>query len=395
MSAFFLALGSAWIVLVALLVLVLVVQVLAGWRQRPSAATPRSGPLPSYVVLMPAHNEAGTITAPIQSLSKQLSPGARLLVVADNCSDATAAEARAAGAEVVERHDPSARGKGHALAFGLAHLAADPPDVVLVIDADCTASGGTPDLLAATAMDRQRPVQALDLMLAPAGSSLRVRMAAFAWALRNQVRPSGMHRLGLPCQLMGTGMAFPWSCIRSNDFASSHLAEDMQLGLKLALEGRAPEFCPAARVESWFPQEAAALEGQRKRWVHGHLSLITAVAPLLWRSLRTRNAAAVAVALDVCVPPLALLALLVVLACGVGAWTAGQGPLGSVAAAVAGLSLLGFATAVLLAWLSVGRQWVSFGELASAPVYVLRKLPIYAGFLFNRQKEWIRTSRQR
>ncbi|MCD6078523.1 MAG: hypothetical protein K0R89_2461, partial [Ramlibacter sp.] len=60
MSAFFLALGSAWIFLVFLLVLVLVVQVLAGWRQRPSAATPRSGPLPSYVVLMPAHNEAGT-----------------------------------------------------------------------------------------------------------------------------------------------------------------------------------------------------------------------------------------------------------------------------------------------------------------------------------------------
>jgi cellulose synthase/poly-beta-1,6-N-acetylglucosamine synthase-like glycosyltransferase len=389
------AVGIAWISLVTLLVLVLLVQVLAGWRYRPQAPVRRDAPLPSYAVLMPAHDEAGTIAAPVAAVLKQLAPGARLLVVADNCSDATAAEARAAGAEVIERQDP-ARGKGHALAFGVAHLAADPPQVVLVIDADCTPAPGALNLLAATVVDSRRPVQALNLMLAPPGSSLRVRMAAFAWAMHNQVRPFGMHRLGLPCQLMGTGMAFPWTCVAGAEFASGHLAEDQQLGLKLAAAGHAPHLCPGALVESWFPVETAALEGQRKRWEHGHLSLVAGVPPLLWRALRTRNAAALALAVDLCIPPLALLAVLLLVSCALGAWMAGRGwPGGGLAAATSALALLAFAGAVLLAWSSVGRRWVRLSELASAPLYILKKLPVYAGFLFRRQKEWVRTTRQR
>jgi cellulose synthase/poly-beta-1,6-N-acetylglucosamine synthase-like glycosyltransferase len=395
-SAVLFTVGAAWILVAALLVLVLLVQVAAGWRYRPRPPAQRDAPLPSYAVLMPAHNEAGTLTAPIQAVLQQLAPGARLLVVADNCCDTTAAEARAAGAQVVERHDLSARGKGHALAFGIAHLAIDPPQVLIVLDADCTAAPGTLDLLAATAMDSQRPVQALDLMLAAPGSSLRVRMAAFAWAVRNQVRPFGMHRLGLPCQLMGTGMAFPWPCVDGADFASGHLAEDQQLGLKLAASGRPPRMCPGALVESWFPQDAAALEGQRTRWEHGHLSLMASVAPLLWRALRTRNAAALALAIDLCIPPLALLAVLVIGAFGWGAWmAAGGGPGGIAAAVAAALAFAGFGVAALLAWASVGRRWVRLSELATAPVYVLKKIPLYAGFLFKRQKEWVRTSRQR
>lgn len=395
MSLVFFALGTAWIAVVSLLVLVLLVQVLAGWRWRPPAPARRDAPLPTYAVLMPAHNEAGTITAPVAAVLQQLAPGARLLVIADNCSDTTAAEARAAGAEVVERHDP-VRGKGHALAFGIAHLAEDPPQVVLVIDADCIPAPGALDVLAAAVGDSGRPAQALNLMLAPPGSSLRVRMAAFAWAMHNQVRPFGMRRLGLPCQLMGTGMALPWSCVSGSEFASGHLAEDQQLGLKLAAEGRAPSLCPAALVESWFPVESSALEGQRKRWEHGHLSLVSSVPPLLWRSLRRRNGAGLALALDLCIPPLALLALLVIVSCAFGAWMAGSGWQGGVlAAAAAALSLAGFALAVLLAWSSAGRRWVRLSELATAPLYVLKKIPLYAGFVFRRQKEWVRTTRER
>ncbi|MEJ5990289.1 glycosyltransferase family 2 protein [Ramlibacter sp. PS3R-8] len=394
MSAIFLAVGGAWILLVSLLVIALLVQVLAGWRYRPPAPVRRDAALPSYAVLMPAHNEEGTIGAPIAAVLAQLAPGGRLLVVADNCSDATADEARAAGAEVVERQDP-VRGKGHALAFGVAHLAANPPQVVLVIDADTTPAAGALNVLASTAFETQRPVQALNLMLAPEGSSLRIRMAAFAWAMHNQVRPFGMHRLGLPCQLMGTGMGFPWSCVAGNAFASGHLAEDQQLGLKLAAAGQPPLLCPGALVESWFPQENSALDSQKKRWEHGHLSLVTAVPPLLWRALRTRNGAAFALAVDLCIPPLALLALLVLVACGFGAWLAGAGWQGNLAAALSALAFLAFAVSVLLAWYSVGRRWVRLSELATAPMYVLKKIPLYAGFVFKRQKEWVRTSRQR
>ncbi len=396
MSALLSGAGAAWILLVAVLVLVLLVQVLAGWRGRPRAPATSDQRLPSYTVLMPAHDEAGTIGPVIAAVRQQLPASARLLVVADNCSDTTAAEARAAGAEVIERHDPSLRGKGHALAFGMAHLRGRPPEVVVVLDADCIPAAGALDRIATTAGAVERPVQALYLMTAPPGSPLRVRMAAFAWALRNQVRPLGMHRLGLPCQLMGSGMAFPWSCVADVDFASGHLTEDLQLGIKLAAAGRAPRFCPDARVESWFPQESAALDSQRRRWEHGHLSMILSGLPLLLpRRGRQGGGAALALLADLCVPPLALLALLVASACIVGAGMAAVPGWGWVAATVAALTALAFATAVLLAWWSVGRRWVRWSELVSAPSYVLNKLPVYAAFVLRRQKEWVRTSRQR
>jgi cellulose synthase/poly-beta-1,6-N-acetylglucosamine synthase-like glycosyltransferase len=233
-------------------------------------------------------------------------------------------------------------------------------------------------------------------MTAPAGSSLRVRMAAFAWALKNQVRPTGMHRLGLPCQLMGSGMAFPWACAESVDFASGHLTEDLQMGVKLAAAGRAPQFCPDALVESWFPQEAAALDSQRRRWEHGHLSMIQSALPsLLPRLGRSGGGAALALAADLCVPPLALLALLVVSACVCGAWLASVPGWGWIPASIAAATAVAFALAVLLAWKSVGQRWVRMSELVSAPMYVLKKLPVYAGFVVRRQKEWVRTSRQR
>ena len=88
-------------------------------------------------VLVPAHDEGAVLLQTIADIQMQLRPGDRLLVVADNCADDTAGIARAAGAEVVERHDPDKRGKGYALDFGIRHLALDPPEVVIIIDADC------------------------------------------------------------------------------------------------------------------------------------------------------------------------------------------------------------------------------------------------------------------
>ena len=92
--------------------------------------------MPSHVVLMPAHNEEDIIESTVKATLAHLPPGGRLLVIADNCTDETAARARAAGAEVSERHHASDKGKGFALAHGIAKLAAQPPDVVVVLDAD-------------------------------------------------------------------------------------------------------------------------------------------------------------------------------------------------------------------------------------------------------------------
>ncbi|MGE8382883.1 MAG: glycosyltransferase family 2 protein, partial [Pseudomonas putida] len=188
---------------------------------------PRSRPLgvsvrPRVAVLVPAHDEAAIIRATLASVTPQLLPGDRLLVVADNCTDDTARLAREAGAEVVERFDTVLRGKGYALDFGVRHLALQPPEVVIVVDADCQVAEGAIDCLARRYHQAQRPVQALYLMRAPAGSGLTVQVAEFAWRVKNLVRPRGWARLGLPCQLMGAGMAFGWHDLALINLANGH-----------------------------------------------------------------------------------------------------------------------------------------------------------------------------
>ena len=48
-----------------------------------------------------------------------------MIVIADNCSDATSSIAMQAGALVFERTDPELRGKGYALSFAFERSAAD------------------------------------------------------------------------------------------------------------------------------------------------------------------------------------------------------------------------------------------------------------------------------
>jgi len=139
-------------------------------------------------VVMPAHNEASVIAEALRMVVPQLAKSDRLIVIADNCSDATAAIAAAEGAEVIERRDPTRRGKGYALDFGVRHLEAVPPHIVIVVDADCRVAAGSIDRLSRLCGRSQRPVQGLYLMYAGPDASTKMRMAEFAWAVKNQVR---------------------------------------------------------------------------------------------------------------------------------------------------------------------------------------------------------------
>jgi Glycosyltransferase like family 2 len=368
------------------------------WLARPAAPEPldpAAAPRPRSVVLIPAHDEAGGIVGTLQSVMPQLAEGDVVLVVADNCSDDTAERARAAGAMVIERRNLVERGKGYALDHGIRWLEqqATPPGVVIFIDADCSVTPGSIDRLARETQMRARPVQALDLMHAPRGASLQARVAEFAWLVRNQVRPLGMRALGLPCHLMGTGMAMPWELIRGAHLASGHLAEDMELGLSLAQAGHTPHFCPQASVHSFFPLQAASSQAQRRRWEHGHLSMIaTRGLPLLGRALRRADRALLGTALDTCVPPLASLVVAQsgLLGLTAGFWLAtGRGwPL-----ALAALGLAGVGLAVMRAWRGFGREVLEARELAGVPAYILAKLPIYLEALLGRRASWQRARR--
>lgn len=359
---------------------------------------PRSRPLgisvrPRVAVLVPAHNEAAIIRATLASITPQLLAGDRLLVVADNCTDDTARLAREAGAEVVERFDTVLRGKGYALDFGVRHLAEQPPEVVIVVDADCQVGEGAIDCLARRYHQAQRPVQALYLMRAPAGSGLKVQVAEFAWRVKNLVRPRGWARLGLPCQLMGAGMAFGWHDLALINLANGHLVEDVKLGLDLCQQRKPPVFCPEALVTSQFPASQQGMNSQRTRWEHGHLGLMLADAPKrALAAIKGRNGNLLAMTLDLLVPPLALL-VLALLGLNLVTWLvyllSGHGTPAWIA--LAALAMLGLA--VVLAWARFCRELIPFSVLLYAPFYAARKIPLYLGFLIKRQVEWVRSKR--
>jgi len=384
-------LGAAAFAVLAL-VLILSVEVLIALSSKEGEPEPM-GPRLRLALIIPAHDEASGIRDTLQRLTPQLQNGDRLVVVADNCTDDTAAIASAAGAEVIVRTDASRRGKGYALDFGLRHLGLDAPEVVLIVDADCCVSEGSVDRLARVCAQTGRPVQALNLSLAPAGAGLRMRIAEFASILKNRVRPLGLRKLGMPCQLTGTGMAFPWACISTATLGTGHIVEDLKLGLELTGAGSPPLFCLQARVTSYFPASGEGFKSQRTRWEHGYLGVLVTDAPtVLLKALSTGNRQLLAQGLDLCVPPIALLTLL-----GVAAWFA-SALLYAVARVALPLLIASTAAAlltlsVLASWARYGRQTLSLGSLALAIAYAFLKIPLYLRFLVARQFEWVRTKR--
>ena len=378
--------------LLLLPIVVLFVEVLLALATRESKAA-HMDQRSRLAIVMPAHDEESIIATALRAVIPQLNQADRLIVIADNCSDQTASIAAAEGAEVIVRSDSIRRGKGYALDFGVRHLERDAPEILVIVDADCLVTPGSLDRLARACTRTARPVQALYLMQAPEGASPLMHIAEFAGALKNQVRPLGLRRMGLPCQLMGTGMAFPWRTISTANLATGHIVEDLKLGIDLARRGAPPLFCPEAMVTSKFPVSNEGIKSQRTRWEHGHLGVILSDGPsLILESVMTMNINLMALALDLIIPPLALLMFLVV-----GIWLTaliryalGGAQLPLVLATLAAALL---ALSVLLSWIRFGRRIVTLSGLMLGVVYALWKIPLYAKFLVARQLDWVRSKR--
>jgi cellulose synthase/poly-beta-1,6-N-acetylglucosamine synthase-like glycosyltransferase len=383
--------------LVTMLITVFAAEVVAGVTLGQRTASTRASRIsPGRVaVLVPAHNESAGLRATLADIKAQLRTGDRVLVVADNCTDDTAAVAAAAGAEVVQRQDCEKVGKGYALDYGLRHLGGDPPDIVLIIDADCRLAAGAIDELAAACAMSGRPVQALYLMTAPQEARVNYQVAEFAWRVKNWVRPLGLRALNLPCQLAGTGMAFPWDVIRSADLANGWIVEDLKLGLDLAVAGHPPLFCPSARVTSEFAPSAKGADIQRSRWEQGHVAMTLKAAPrLICTAVMHRNVELLALALDLAVPPLSLLCMLNAGLFVVAAVAAGIG-FSDTPLLISAASLFGLALAVSLCWFTYGRDILPFRAIVLIPGYVARKLPLYGRILSGRTAtRWVRTDRK-
>lgn len=332
------------------------------------------------VVLVPAHDEAALVGRCVASLRDQAYPAAlfRVVVVADNCSDGTALLAAQAGAEVMERTDPDARGKGHALRWAMDRLlaTAEPPDAVVVVDADSVAD---PNLLAGLARrlaSGAEVVQGEYLILAE-DSSARSRLVEAAFLLFHRVRLGGRAALGLPVNLVGNGMLLSRGALAAAPWNAFSGVEDLEYSMELRLAGIRPAYAADARVRGPIPHGYSAMKGQRLRWEGGRFHVVrTGLPRLLGRALRG-DVGALDAAVDLAVPPLGLLAMAL-----------GGGAVAAEAVVVLGLaapaSLLPWALAlvclfafVLVGLHSAGAPASTYLALLEVPRFLLWKLLTY------------------
>ena len=383
----------------AFLVLVWFSQIMAGCfllrRKEPFPTAAPGAPFHRTTVLIPAHDEGSGILPTLSDVRAQLGPHDSVVVVADNCTDDTAAIVEAEGVEVAIRVDPTRRGKGYALEFGVRHLAINPPDVVVILDADCRLGKDALRHLSACAMQTGSPAQALYLMLAPKNAGPGKGVNLFAWRVKNWIRPLGLRLFGLPTQLFGTGMAFPFSLLLDRDLGNSRLAEDAALGLSLAQSGHPAYFASEAKVFSHFPVSQAANEQQRLRWEKGHIDNIVDLVPgALLKSLRDGNLSLAVLAIDMAIPPLSLLVLVTVF-CEIFAGIVVALGASFAALAISSLSILLLVLGTMLAWTAVGRDVLPFRELVRLPLHAFGKLGLYRSISSGKAAStWIRTARK-
>lgn len=342
-------------------------------------------------VVIPAHNEGDGVAATVAAVRKQLTDVDRIIVVADNCTDDTADQARPAGAVAIERNDLARCGKGYALQFGVDHLRGDPPDTVIFVDADCRPADGALRRIAALASRMNRPVQALYLMTPPLNAGPKVAVSAFAWLLMNRVRMSGLQAIAGVTRLTGAGMALPWEIVSKRNLASGEIVEDLALTIAMIEAGAPPFLDIRAVVESDLAATDRGATTQRARWEHGSLRIARRAAPKLFlRGLRG-DFASLAMAFDIAIPPLTVFAALHVVMLTLTVVAAFAGASGPFTLTI--WSGVLFAASILVAWRFYGREVLPVKALAAIWPYVAGKLRVYGAEGRDSARRWTRTDR--
>lgn len=386
----------------ALGVLSLPVLFLAGYLLLFVLLSGKPAPLPAssqrhvFRLIVPAHNEEQGISDTVQNLLGLDYPkdAFSVLVVADNCSDATAARARAAGADVLERQDDKLRGKGYALLYAFERLPAD-VDAVIVIDADTLVSANLLTAFSSRLAAGAQAVQA-DYAVRNPHQSWRTRLIAIAFGAFHIVRGRGRERLALSAGLRGNGMCFSAEILRKVAHDAFSIVEDVEYGIRLGEAGWRVQYADDAHVYGEMVSSAAAARSQRTRWEGGRKALREAHGwRLVKRGLADRNRVLFDLGLDLVVPPLSQIAIAsaggfaVTLVCA-AVWA---GPFW-IALAPWTFGIASVVLYVLRGWSVSGTGVRGLFDLALAPVYVVWKATLGSKRSARPDAPWIRTARE-
>lgn len=349
---------------------------------------------PHLLLLIPAHNEAQLIGRCVASLKAQDHPAGAvsIVVVADNCTDETAALAARAGATVLSRVDQVHRGKGSAIGWALTQLDWAGYDAVAILDADTTIDTDYYRRLAELMPLRNKAVQCYD-GLSNEMENWLTRLAGMLTRNRYDLALPLKQAAGLRVPLTGDGTLLGSQILERHGWRADSLTEGWDLYTRLTLAGERIELAQAARI---YAQEARSLDqagSQRARWTAGRAQVLREN----WKRILTSRAISWHQKLDLLAelsaPGPVLTITIALVGLGVSAaWPASQ---------VRYLLAWGFAVPLLhqatFTLISLARHPQPLAVLASAlrlPSYAVWRIGLSARVLLTgRPREWARTAR--
>jgi cellulose synthase/poly-beta-1,6-N-acetylglucosamine synthase-like glycosyltransferase len=360
-------------------------------------------PSSKFLIVIPAHNEESGIAITVRSCLSADYPSLffGVLVVADNCTDQTAARAREAGARVVERSNMEKKSKGYALEYILDSLQQSGElaalDAVVVVDADTTID---PNLMRAFDEELRKGRQWLQAYYTVANpdASWRTRLLVYAFSLFNGVLQFGLNALGSSAGFRGNGMCFATRGLTHRPWRSYGLVEDMEYSWKLRVSGEKIRFVREARVYGIMVASGGqAAADQRLRWEFGRREMRTKYLGPLLQSPEIGWGEKITSACELSIPSMGWLALVYVFVVGIdaAAWFALSDPDFDTARGF--LLACGVTMTLALALYAISPFLVMrlplryIWTIVCFPFYMLWKLAIS---LRGRPPNWVRTARQ-
>ncbi len=228
-----------------------------------------------YAFVIAARNEESVIPKLIESIRKQDYPDESMpiFVVADNCTDQTAAVCREAGAIVYERFDQQHKRKGYALEYLFSLIerdyGTDSFDAYFVFDAD--------NLLAPNFVyEMNKAFQAgNDIVTSYRNTkNFDTNPVSAAYGIHFYRNSVTLHRarsvLNIGTHLTGTGYLIRSSLLKGGWHYTS-FTEDDQITMKMSALGHKIAYCEAAEFFDEQPTDVKTVYNQRIRWAKGRL----------------------------------------------------------------------------------------------------------------------------
>ncbi len=248
-----------------------------------------------FAVLISARNEENVIATLVNSIHHQDYPQELIdiYVIADNCTDGTAEQAKKAGAMVFVRNDMKKLGKGYALDFAFNKIAdekgKDFYDGYFVFDADNILDTNYISAMNRTFSDGYRIITSYRNSTNYGTNWITAGYAL--WYIReSKFLNYPRMLLNSGCAISGTGFLIHKDIVNEQGgWKYFLLTEDIEFSIANSIAGEKIAFCSDAIFYDEQPQTFRQSWTQRLRWARGFLQVFGKYGMKLIRSIFKKN----------------------------------------------------------------------------------------------------------